>query len=243
MQKRASQWLMALGYCASRREAESWIAAGRLTLDDGSVLEDDPRIDPARLSADGEKLDPAPLTLILHKPEGFVCSTDDPGRLVYDLLPARFRRRDPVLSVAGRLDKDTSGLVLMTDDGQLLHKIISPKRKVTKLYKATLARPLRGDEVASFASGTLMLQNEKTPCKPAGLRAVSEDGKQVDVRLTEGRYHQVRRMMAAVGNHVETLHRARIGGLGLGQMAPGDWRALTDADVTAIFNADAGEEE
>jgi 16S rRNA pseudouridine516 synthase len=191
MQKRASQWLMALGYCASRREAESWIADGRLTLDDGSVLEDDPRIDPARLSADGEALDPAPLTLILHKPEGFVCSTDDPGRLVYDLLPARFRRRDPVLSVAGRLDKDTSGLVLMTDDGQLLHKIISPKRKVTKLYHATLARPVQGDDVATFASGTLMLQNEKTPCKPAGLRAVSEDGKQVEVRLTEGRYHQV----------------------------------------------------
>lgn len=109
---------------------------GRLSTD-GTVLDDDPRIEPARLKADGEPLDPAPLTLILHKPVGFVCSTEDPGRLVYDLLPARFRRRDPVLSVAGRLDKDTSGLVLMTDDGQLLHKIISPKRKVEKLYQAT----------------------------------------------------------------------------------------------------------
>ncbi len=242
MQKRASQWLMALGYCTSRREAEGWIADGRLSLRDGTVLEDDPRIDPARLSADGEALDPAPLTLILYKPGGFVCSTEDPGRLVYDLLPARFRRRDPVLSVAGRLDKDTSGLVLMTDDGQLLHKIISPKRKVTKLYHATLARPVQGDDVATFASGTLMLQNEKTPCKPAGLRAISEDGKQVEVRLTEGRYHQVRRMMAAVGNHVETLHRARIGGLGLGQMAPGDWHALTEADRAAIFSTDASED-
>lgn len=235
MLKRASQWLMALGYCASRREAEGWIADGRLSLTDGTLLEDDPRIEPARLKADGEPLDPAPLTLILHKPVGFVCSTEDPGRLVYDLLPARFRRRDPVLSVAGRLDKDTSGLVLMTDDGQLLHKIISPKRKVEKLYQATLARPLRGDEAAIFASGTLTLQGEKTPCKPAGLRAVSEDGKQVEVRLTEGRYHQVRRMLAAVGNHVETLHRAQIGGLGLGQLGPGDWRALTEADLKAIF--------
>ncbi len=140
-----------------------------------------------------------------------------------------------MLSVAGRLDKDTSGLVLMTDDGQLLHKIISPKRKVEKLYQATLARPLRGDEAAIFASGTLTLQGEKTPCKPAGLRAVSDDGKQVEVRLTEGRYHQVRRMLAAVGNHVETLHRAQIGGLDLGQLSPGDWRALTEADLKAIF--------
>src|SRR5690606_2349701 len=105
----------------------------------------------------------------------------------------------------------TSGLLLMTDDGGLLHRIISPRSKLPKVYEARLARPLRGDEAALFASGTLMLESEKTPLLPAGLDVLSP----AVARLTlhEGRYHQARRMFAAVGNHVEALHRSRIGGL------------------------------
>src|SRR5690606_4029573 len=121
-----------------------------------------------------EPLEPPPgLLLMLHKPVGHTCSTKDRGRVVYDLLPPRFALRSPTLSTVGRLDRDTSGLLLMTDDGQLLHRIISPKSKLPKIYEATLAEPLRGDEAATFASGSLMLESEKTPLLPAGLEVLS----------------------------------------------------------------------
>jgi 16S rRNA pseudouridine516 synthase len=172
--------------------------------------------------------------LLLHKPIGYTCSTKDPGRVVYDLLPPRFRLRDPLLSTVGRLDRDTSGLLLMTDDGALLHRITSPKAKLEKVYEATLAADLRGDEAGVFGSGTLMLESEKTPLAPAGFEALGP--RRARITLVEGRYHQIRRMFAAVGNHVETLHRHTLGGLGLGDLAPGAWRLLDAADRTAIFD-------
>ena len=112
---------------------------------------------------------------MLHKPVGYTCSTKDPGRVVYDLLPPRFRERNPVLSTVGRLDRDTSGLLLFTDDGELLHRIIAPKSNLPKVYVATLAEPLRGDEAALFASGTLMLESEKTPLLPVELEVAGCD--------------------------------------------------------------------
>jgi 16S rRNA pseudouridine516 synthase len=183
---------------------------------------------------DGEPLDPAQgLLLMLHKPVGYTCSTKDPGRVVYDLLPARYRLRDPVLSTVGRLDRDTSGLLLMTDDGALLHRVTSPKAKLPKVYEATLAQDLRGDEIAVFASGTLMLESEKTPLAPAGLEILTP--RLARITLVEGRYHQIRRMFAAVGNHVEALHRHTLGGLGLEGLAAGEWRPLDAADRLKIF--------
>jgi 16S rRNA pseudouridine516 synthase len=153
---------------------------------------------------------------------------------VYDFLPSRWRHRDPVISTVGRLDKETSGLLLMTDDGALLHQIISPKKHVAKHYVATLARPLRGDETAVFASGTLMLEGETKPLLPAALEVHAPIS--ASVTITEGRYHQVRRMFAAVGNHVEALHRDRIGALSLpADLGPGEYRSLTPTDVAAIF--------
>ena len=122
------------------------------------------------MRVDGEPLDPPPgILLMLHKPTGYTCSTKDKGRIVYDLLPPRFRLRSPLLSTVGRLDRDTSGLLLMTDDGALLHRIVSPKAHLPKGYEATLAQDLRGDEAALFASGTLMLEAENTPLAPATL--------------------------------------------------------------------------
>jgi 16S rRNA pseudouridine516 synthase len=118
----------------------------------------------------------------------------DPGRIVFDLLPPRFRLRNPPLSTVGRLDRDTSGLLLLTDDGQLLHRIISPKSKLPKVYLATLAQDLRGDEAAVFASGTLLLESETTPLLPAELEV--PDARRARLTLHEGRYHQVRRMFA-----------------------------------------------
>ncbi|MET0328555.1 MAG: 16S rRNA pseudouridine(516) synthase [Luteimonas sp.] len=227
-----------LGY-GSRRDVTALFREGRITDAGGEVLYADDRVDPATVRIDGEPLDPPQgLVLMLHKPVGVTCSTKDTGRLVYDLLPPRYRLRDPVLSTVGRLDRDTSGLLLFTDDGQLLHRVISPKAKLAKVYEATLAEPLRGDEAATFASGTLMLENEKTPLLPARLDALAPT--RARLVLTEGRYHQARRMFAAVGHHVVALHRSRVGGLTLGDLPEGAWRALGDDDLSCLFgSADA----
>ena len=173
------------------------------------------------------------MLLMLHKPVGYTCSTKDVGRLVYDLLPPRFRLRNPVLSSVGRLDRDTSGLLLMTDDGALLHRITSPKSHLPKVYEASLASDLRGDEGALFAAGSLMLDGEKDPLAPATLEVASP--RLARITTVEGRYHQVRRMFAAVGNHVETLRRTRIGDLQLGALEPGQWRLLEAADRDRLF--------
>jgi 16S rRNA pseudouridine516 synthase len=170
---------------------------------------------------------------MLHKPTGYICSTKDVGRLVYDLLPPRFRLRNPLLSPVGRLDRDTSGLLLFTDDGALLHRIISPRARVVKVYEATLAEDLRGDEARVFASGMLMLESETTPLAPAELEVLGP--RHARVALGEGRYHQVRRMFAALGNHVETLHRSAVGGLQLGDLGVGEWRVLELPEVDRIF--------
>ena len=180
-------------------------------------------------------LDPPPgFCLMLHKPTGVTCSHKEAGPLVYSLLPERWRRRDPAISTVGRLDKETSGLLLMTDDGALLHKIISPRHHVAKRYDVTLDRPLRGGEETIFASGELMLDGEEKPLLPAQLEVISPT--RAYVTVTEGRYHQVRRMFAAVGNHVTALHRDRVGSLGLpADLLPGQYRVLNDADISRVL--------
>lgn len=224
-----------LGY-GSRKEVTARLRDGAFTDAAGNAIDEDARIAHADIRCDGEPLDPAAGMLIaLNKPTGYTCSTRDAGRLVYDLLPARFRYRNPVLSTVGRLDRDTSGLLLMTDDGALLHRIISPKSNIAKVYEATLAQDLRGDEAAIFASGTLMLESEKTPLLPARLDVLG--ARRARLTLDEGRYHQVRRMFAAVGNHVEALHRSAIGGFDLGDLAAGQWRLLDEAGRAAVFAA------
>lgn len=226
-----------LGY-GSRREVTAIFREGRITDVDGEVLYADDKVEHSRVLIDGQPLDPPHgMLLMMHKPTGFTCSTSDPGRIVYDLLPPRFRHRDPVLSTVGRLDRDTSGLLLMTDDGRLLHKIVAPKSKLPKIYEATLARDLRGDEEKIFASGKLMLESEREPLAPATLEVLGP--RQVRLTLTEGRYHQARRMFAAVGNHVETLHRSRVGGLELDDLPVGEWRLLTPADIERLFSISA----
>jgi len=176
------------------------------------------------------RLDPPQGTLILlNKPVGYTCSTKDPGRVVYDLLPERFRYRNPVLSTVGRLDRDTSGLLLLTDDGQLLHRIISPKAELPKVYEVELADDLKGDEATLFAAGTLELENENTPLAPAVMETV--DARHARLTLIEGRYHQVRRMFAATVNRVLSLHRSRTGTLTLDGLAPGEWRIVPNEEA------------
>ncbi|QDH68997.1 pseudouridine synthase [Marilutibacter alkalisoli] len=224
-----------LGY-GSRKQVALMFREGRITDPEGDVLYADDKVGHADIRIDGEPLDPpAGLALMLHKPAGYTCSTRDPGRVIYDLLPPRFRLRSPALSPVGRLDRDSTGLLLMTDDGALLHRIIAPKSKLAKVYEAQLASDLRGDEAETFASGTLMLESEKTPLAPVELEIV--EPRFARLALTEGRYHQVRRMFAAVGNHVEALHRSRIGGLSLGDLPAGAWRPLDTDDLELLFSS------
>jgi len=224
-----------LGY-GSRREVTALFREGRITDAQDEVLYADDQVAHEHIRIDGEPLDPpAGLLLMLHKPIGYTCSTRDQGALIYDLLPPRFRLRSPIVSSIGRLDRDTSGLLLMTDDGVLLHRISSPKHKLAKIYEVTLARDLRGDEVELFASGRMMLESEKEPLAPAHLQVINP--RQARLTLMEGRYHQARRMFAATGNHVEALHRSQVGGLTLGDLMVAEWRILGEQDRQQLFSA------
>jgi len=222
-----------LGY-GSRKEVTAMFRSGRITDANGEVLYADDQIEHDQIRIDDEPLDPpAGVLLMLHKPVGYTCSTKDHGELIYELLPPRFRLRSPIVASVGRLDRDTSGLLLLTDDGVLLHRISSPRHKLPKVYEVTLARDLKGNEEAVFASGKLMLESEKEPLAPAHMTVINN--RQVRITVTEGRYHQVRRMFAAVGNHVETLHRSQIGGLTLGDLMVAEWRMLNEADRHLLF--------
>lgn len=236
---RLDRLLANLGY-GSRREVNALVRAGGVVLDGVTLKDAGAKVPvvadlPLRMTVSGVPVDPpAPLTLIMHKPLGVVCSHREPGRSIYELLPSRWRARMPGLSTIGRLDKETSGLLLITDDGDLLHRVISPRAHVAKRYLATLDRPMTAVEGAIFAAGTLMLEGETTPLAPAELETISPT--QAWLTITEGRYHQVRRMFAAVGNHVTALHRDRIGTLALtDDLAPGDWRILDEAGEALIF--------
>jgi 16S rRNA pseudouridine516 synthase len=223
--RRLDQLLANLGYC-SRREARAWLNAGRVTVRGAKADDPGTKAHATDVRVDGEPLDhPDGLLLILNKPTGLVCSHDErEGPRVYDLLPPRWRARNPQVTSIGRLDKDTSGLLLLTDQTPLVHRLTSPKHKVPKVYLAAVDRDLSPDLVPLFASGTLQLEGEKAPCAPATLRLT--DARTAELTLTEGKYHQVRRMFAAVGATVLTLHRARFGDLALDDLAPGTWREL-----------------
>lgn len=236
---RLDRLLANMGY-GSRKEVQGLVRAGEVVLDGAPLAKADQRMAITRdlsdrMRVEGARLDPPPgMALMLHKPTGVTCSHKESGPLVYDLLPRRWRVREPAISTVGRLDKDTSGLLLLTDDGDLLHRIISPRRHVAKRYLATLARPLSGSEAEQFVSGTLMLDGEDKPLLPAVFEPLSPTLAWLTV--TEGRYHQVRRMFAAVGNHVEALHRDRMGKLDLpADLEPGRHRLMTEADIAAVF--------
>ena len=223
-----------LGY-GSRKEVQRLIRSGAVTDADGKVLGENDVPPHDQIFFRGEELDPpAPLVIMLHKPDGYTCSSEDPGSTIYDLLPPRFSQRNPGLNPIGRLDKDTTGLLLMTDDGKLLHKIIHPKSNCLKVYQASLDRPLEGHEDELFSSGTLVLNSETRPLLPAKLEVLGE--REALVTLHEGRYHQVRRMFAAAGNHVLGLKRISIGGLKMpDDLEEGDWRVLTPEELADLF--------
>lgn len=167
---------------------------------------------------------------VMNKPAGYVCSTDDPDHnTVFALMDEPLLER---LHTVGRLDLDTTGILLITDDGQWSHRISSPKHECAKTYRAFLADPVAESAIAQFAEG-VMLRGEKLPTKPAELVIVTPT--ECLLTIHEGRYHQVKRMFAAIGNKVEQLHREQIGDLLLGDdLAEGEYRVLTAAEIAAF---------
>jgi 16S rRNA pseudouridine516 synthase len=223
-----------LGY-GSRKEVQRMIKSGAVTDLDGRVLGESNLPDHENIRIRGEELDPpSPLTIVLNKPDAYTCSAEDPGDTIYDLLPHRFACRNPGLNSIGRLDKDTTGLLLLTDDGKLLHRIIHPKSHCLKVYHAILDRPLEGHEGELFSSGTLLLNGETKPLLPAGFEAIGPN--EALITLHEGRYHQVRRMFAAAGNHVTGLKRISIGSFQLPEdLEEGEWRPLLAEELEAVL--------
>lgn len=221
---RLDRLLANLGY-GSRSEANLMIKAGEVTVDGTVVRDPSAKARAAQVGINGEELDrPDGVLVMLHKPLDVVCTHDeDEGTRAYDLLPPHWEYRNPRVESIGRLDKDTTGLLVFTDDHQLVHRLTSPKHHVTKRYEARLADPFDESMAAAFASGTLHLDGDKAPCLPATVEQVSADARLIAVTMTEGRYHQVRRMVAACGNDVVSLHRTHFGEWSLGNLAMGDW--------------------
>lgn len=223
--KRLDAFLSSLGYC-SRKEAKKFMRLYTVCIKGEEVFNPALKALHADITIDGEPLDATTLTLLMHKPQNVICSHDDAGVLIYSLLPQRWQRRNPKLSTVGRLDVDTTGAILLTDNGELNHQLTSPKSEVTKIYEATLAQPLKGDEAEIFASGTLMLNGESKPLLPAKLTVLTPT--KVQLEICEGRYHQVKRMFAAVGNKVLELHRNNFAGYSVEDLALGEYKLLTD---------------
>ena len=221
--KRIDAHLSSLGYC-TRSEAKKFLRIFELTVNDKRVFDTSIKAYHNDIKVNNEVLDPEIITILLNKPSGFICSHNDAGSLIYALIPSRWNRRNPKISTIGRLDVDTTGAIILTDDGALNHKLSSPKSDVSKIYEATLAVPLNGDEKETFASGELMLNGEIKPLLPAVLEVISET--HVRLEICEGKYHQVKRMFAAVGNRVLSLHRVSFGGFMVDDLKEGEYKFI-----------------
>lgn len=217
----------------SRREVREMVRQGRVLVDGKPAPAADMKVDPqtAAIVLDGEPLNYEQFTYVmLHKPAGVLTATEDRRQeTVLDLLPPELRRRG--LSPVGRLDKDTEGLLLLTNDGQLAHRLLSPKSHVDKVYYARVDGALEPGDITAFAAG--MTLGDGLECLPAGLEILSPT--EALVTLHEGKFHQVKRMLAARGKPVLYLKRLSMGRLRLDPaLVPGAWRMLTEEERSAL---------
>jgi 16S rRNA pseudouridine516 synthase len=222
----------------TRRDCAGLAASGLVRVGERVLTDPDEELDPQGLvlSVQGQEWpvhDKA--VVLLHKPAGYECSTKPKHwPSVLSLLPAPLRTRG--VQPVGRLDADTTGLLLLTDDGALIHQLSSPKRHVAKVYEAVTARPVAPQQLQQLLRG-VVLNDDPAPVRAAAAVATGECALQLT--LTEGKYHQVKRMVAAVGNHVERLHRSRMGALALpANLAPGQWCFLDAAQVAQAKQRD-----
>lgn len=229
---RLDQLLSRYGYC-SRSEARHWLRAGRVQAAGAVVTNPALKFRPGEVLVDTTPVEfPGGLLVLFHKPPGRVC-THDPreGPTIYDLLPARWVRRNPPANSVGRLDKDATGLLVLTDDGEWIHRWTAPRHHVAKRYEVTVDGHLTPEMVSRFASGTLRLDGESSPCLPARLELLSATRARLE--LTEGRYHQVKRMFASQGCPVRRLHRTHFGPFALGDLPEGGWCAVPWPEAAA----------
>ena len=232
--ERLDKFLSASG-AGSRSQVKELLKAGRVTVD--GAVERDPgrKVDPKLQTV---ALDAAPLggrrrvVLMLHKPAGYVTATSDAReRTVMELLPPEYKHMD--LNPVGRLDKETEGLLLFTNDGALLHRLISPRQEVPKVYYARHEGQASAEDVLAFEKGLEL--RDGTKCLPAALEPLGPGESRITVR--EGKYHQVRRMMASRGMTVHYLQRQREGGLELGDLAPAESRELSEEEIRELEQA------
>lgn len=223
----------------SRREVKDLIRQGRVLANGVLMRKGEEKVDPASviLSVDGQRMDCAPCVYVmLHKPVGLLSVTEDRRQAtVLDLLPAELRRRG--LFPVGRLDKDTTGLLLLTDDGDLAHRLLSPRKHVDKVYLAQVEGRVDTEDVQALAVGIVL--EDGLHCLPAGLEPLG-DGSRCMVTLREGKYHQVKRMLAARGKPVLSLHRVAMGPLVLDEgLEAGMWRFLTGSETARLKDFEA----
>lgn len=219
---------------ASRREVRELVRQGRISVNGRPTAAPDEKLDPetAELTLDGVRVNCARYRyFLMNKPAGVLSATEDPRqKTVLDLLPPELRRIG--LGPVGRLDKDTTGLLLLTNDGDMTHRIISPKNHVPKLYRARVSGPLGEADAAAFARGLVLADGTK--CLPARLE-ILEDGL-VLVTVYEGKYHQVKRMLASRGAPVLALHRLQIGALALPEtLESGHWLELDAKEMQKVL--------
>jgi len=213
----------------SRKEAKRLVKAGRVLVDGRAPKGPEEKVDPSRQEI---RVDGVPLRYrrhrhyLVHKPPGYLSATrDEREAVVLELLPPEERKN---LALAGRLDKDAEGLILLTTDGELAHRVTHPKHKLEKTYEVWLDAPVGEEEVRRFAEGVAGFS-------PA--RLVPLSGARARVTISEGKYHQVKRMFGAVGRRVKRLLRTNIGPLSLEGLAPGEWRELSPSEEEALYRA------
>lgn len=216
----------------TRSQVKAILKTGRVTVDGIAAKDGSIKLDPdsSTVCLDGEAVGKVGrLVIMLNKPAGFVTATEDKrDRTVMELLPAEYRHCD--LKPVGRLDKETEGLLLFTNDGDLLHRLISPKKEVPKVYYACHAGSATEEDIRAFAEGLTL--GDGTVCRPAVLEPLEPGNSRITV--CEGKYHQVRRMMASRGMHVTYLERKAEGSLVLGDLPRGQTRKLTDSEIMLL---------
>jgi len=238
---RLDRLLSTTGYC-SRSRTRSFLHKNKVTLDGQRLTNFDAAVriaDPKAIRINGDVIDfLPPISIVMHKPVDYICTRlreQKDSKIIFDLLPPRMLKlTNPVLSIAGRLDKPVSGLVILTQQGKLLHRIIRTNQMKTvhpKVYELTTHLPFTGREKEEFESGSITLRNEETACRPAQFQILDAKKHLARITLYEGRYHQLTRMLAALGNTAKTIHRLSIGSITLGDLPPGGWRHLTDEEI------------
>jgi 16S rRNA pseudouridine516 synthase len=244
---RIDKLLSNLGYC-TRSNVKQWVIQnkGNIIINDTEVttLNLSSKVDPKEVIIHGEKIHAIP-PIIVNKPEGFICSRkreEKEVKIIFDLLPEKFLSlKNPVLSIAGRLDKFASGLVILSQDGDLVNKIISPikkhrKKVLPKVYEVTTFFPFSGKEISIFNSREILLKNEKYPLQPVNFEIIDPSQNKAKLTLYEGRYHQIVRMFYHIGNKVKTINRIQIGPISLNNLKIGEWRYLTPEEVLKLQN-------